>query len=111
VRDVGQLARRLGLAPDRRQQLPLRDDACKQLRPLLIAAEPRDDAERMGVDLEQLRGDAVDQRQALDQLVVVAVAALPPQPGTAVLDGRRQREQPRRPQLGERLRGKRGGVV
>src|SRR5919198_86086 len=79
--------------------------------PLRVAGKPREDPRGVRVHLQQLRRDAVDPRQALDHLVVVAVAASPPHVVTAELGRDRELEQAGGPQLGEGLGGEARRVV
>ena len=101
--DVGELAAGLRLAAHGGEQPAVGDDARQQRARLLGRREPRQDPERVRVHLQELRGDGVDAREMVQQLVVRPVAPVPPQVLAAELARRGQREQPGGAQLPEVL--------
>ena len=74
-------------------------------------AMPREEAERVRVHLEELRGGRVDPREGLDQLVERRERSLGPQPVAAEPLGRGQGDEAEPAQIGEVLGRKRRVLV
>ena len=108
---AGLVAGRRRLAADRGEQLAARHDLLEEALVLGGRAVSREEAERVRVHLQQLRGAVVDPGERLDQLVVRREGALAPEPVTAERLGRGQGDETEAAEVGEVLGRKAGRVV